>query len=58
MLSNYNNILFQKSRYEEFSKSYDYMIMEIDRRNRVREQHEKTAEEYLAKLEGLYIGIF
>ncbi|CAB4442302.1 unnamed protein product [Rhizophagus irregularis] len=41
--------------YEEFSKSYDYMIMEIDRRNRVREQHEKTAEEYLAKLEGLYI---
>lgn len=34
------------------------MIIEIDRRNRVREQHEKIAEEFLAKLEGLYIGIF
>ena len=32
--------------------------MEIDRRNRVREQHEKIAEEFLAKLDGLYIGIY
>ncbi|RIA80681.1 autophagy-related protein 17 [Glomus cerebriforme] len=41
--------------YEEFSKSYDYMIMEIDRRNRIKEQHEKIAEEFLAKLDGLYL---
>ncbi|GBC05122.1 hypothetical protein RclHR1_06040013 [Rhizophagus clarus] len=41
--------------YEEFSRSYDYMIIEIDRRNRVRERHEKIAEELLAKLDGLYI---
>ncbi|CAG8495921.1 4140_t:CDS:10 [Ambispora gerdemannii] len=41
--------------YEEFLKSYDYMILEIDRRHEVREIHEKLAEEYLAKLENLYI---
>ncbi|KAG9285180.1 hypothetical protein G9A89_004395 [Geosiphon pyriformis] len=41
--------------YEEFSKSYDYLIIEIDRRHEVREHHERLAEEYLAKLEGLYI---
>ncbi|RHZ84643.1 hypothetical protein Glove_78g56 [Diversispora epigaea] len=41
--------------YEEFSKAYDQMIIEIDRRHKVKEQHEKAAEEYLNKLEGLYI---
>ncbi|CAG8541092.1 11066_t:CDS:10 [Diversispora eburnea] len=41
--------------YEEFSKAYDHMIIEIDRRHKVKEQHEKMAEEYLNKLEGLYI---
>ncbi|CAG8461731.1 665_t:CDS:10 [Ambispora leptoticha] len=41
--------------YEEFLKSYDYMLLEIDRRNEVREMHEKLAEEYLSKLENLYI---
>ncbi|CAG8529068.1 6068_t:CDS:10, partial [Acaulospora colombiana] len=40
--------------YEEFSKAYDYMIVEIDRRHGVKEQHKKIAEEYLAKLERFY----
>ncbi|CAG8529184.1 17119_t:CDS:10 [Acaulospora morrowiae] len=31
-----------------------YVQMEIDRRHKVKEQHRKFAEEYLAKLEGLY----
>ena len=53
-----NPFFLKKFRYEEFSKSYDYMIIEIDRRNRVKEQHEKIAEEYLAKLDALYIGIY
>jgi len=34
------------------------MIMEIDRRNKVKEQHEKIAEEFLVKLDELYIGIY
>jgi hypothetical protein len=34
------------------------MIVEIDRRNRVKEQHEKIAEEFLAKLDGLHLGIY
>ncbi|CAG8554303.1 10277_t:CDS:10 [Paraglomus occultum] len=41
--------------YEEFSKSYDYLIIEIDRRHRVVEQHSKLADEFYAKLESLYL---
>ncbi|CAG8695848.1 30024_t:CDS:10, partial [Gigaspora margarita] len=40
--------------YEEFSRAYDYMIIEIDRRYKVKEQHEKLIEDYSNKLEGLY----
>ncbi|RIB04284.1 autophagy-related protein 17 [Gigaspora rosea] len=41
--------------YEEFSRAYDYMIIEIDRRYKVKEQHEKLIEDYSNKLEGLYL---
>ncbi|CAJ0876271.1 15106_t:CDS:10, partial [Entrophospora sp. SA101] len=40
--------------YKEFSLAYDQLIMEIDRRHRVKEQHERLAEEFLTKLDGLY----
>ncbi|KAF0539092.1 Autophagy-related protein 17 [Gigaspora margarita] len=43
--------------YEEFSRAYDYMIIEIDRRYKVKEQHEKLIEDYSNKLEGLYFGL-
>ncbi|CAG8656175.1 350_t:CDS:10, partial [Cetraspora pellucida] len=41
--------------YEEFARAYDHMIVEIDRRHKVREQHEKLVEDYSNKLEGLYL---
>ncbi|CAG8702739.1 8235_t:CDS:2, partial [Racocetra persica] len=41
--------------YEEFSRAYDHMIVEIDRRHKVKEQHEKLIEDYSIKLEGLYL---
>jgi len=46
------------TRYEEFLKSYDYLIVEIDRRQRVGEQHSKLADDFYAKLESLYLGKF
>ena len=39
-------------------KSYDYLIIEIDRRQCVGEQHIKLADEFYAKLESLYLGKF
>ncbi|CAG8770288.1 7131_t:CDS:10, partial [Dentiscutata erythropus] len=41
--------------YEEFSRAYDHMIIEIDRRHRIKEQHEKLLEDYSNKLEALYL---
>ncbi|CAG8501871.1 19860_t:CDS:2, partial [Racocetra fulgida] len=35
--------------------AYDHMIVEIDRRHKVKEQHEKLIEDYSNKLEGLYL---
>ncbi|KAJ1649596.1 hypothetical protein IWQ61_009368 [Dispira simplex] len=40
--------------YREFARSYDHLLVEIDRRRRIQEQHQKVAEEFSSHLATLY----
>ncbi|KAJ1967043.1 hypothetical protein IWQ62_002096, partial [Dispira parvispora] len=40
--------------YHEFARSYDHLLVEIDRRRRIQEQHEKVAKEFSSHLATLY----
>ncbi|KAL1920480.1 uncharacterized protein VTP21DRAFT_857 [Calcarisporiella thermophila] len=42
--------------YEEFALSYEHLLLEIQRRHIIRQQHQKMVEDYSKRLQELYLG--